>query len=124
MSTVLLISDDDLEIEAARDLLTNMGFDIYVVDSKAEARLFCETRQPDAVIVDIEMEGGNGFEAISLLRRTSRNCIVVATTRGRHENIWPMVAIACGADSYVVGPLTTDKVVDAIPDARMRLARH
>ena len=114
MRPILLISDDELQIEATRDLLTHMGFDVCVAESPTEASLFCEIRRPSAVIADIEMPGGNGFEAISMVKKIARDCFVIAATRGDHKELWPMVGIARGADAYVVGPLTTEKLAKTL----------
>ncbi len=124
MSTVLFISDSDPLIEKSRDLLTHMGFDAYVAASPEDAGSFCELRSPDAVITDIEMQDGEGFKAISQVRAKSKKCRLVAITRGGHEDLWPMVGFACGADSYIVGPLTSHKLQDALEPKHDRYVRR
>ncbi len=124
MPIILFVSDSDSVIERSRDLLTHMGFDVYTTGTPEDAGSFCELRRPDAVITDIEMQDGDGFKAISQIRSKSKDCLVVATTRGGHEDLWPMVGFACGADSYIVGPLTSHKIQDALEPKQERYVRR
>ena len=121
---ILLISDCDAEIENVRDLLTHLGFEVYVADSPEEASRFCELRRPAAIIADIEMAEGKGFSAVSAVRKTVYDCYVVASTRGQNEVLWPILSDVCGADDYVVGPLTVDKLTTTLPDDGHRPVRH
>ncbi|MGI9238172.1 MAG: response regulator transcription factor [Woeseiaceae bacterium] len=124
MSLVLLISDCESEIEHIRDLITLIGFDVDVVESPSDAGVFCQLRRPHAVVADIEMQGGSGFEAISAVRSASKDCFVIATTRGRHEDMWPIVGEVCGANAYVAGRLTREKILSALPPDGNPLILH
>lgn len=119
-STVLLINDDDAEISTMRDTLTHMGFEVFVVESPSEAQQFCQLRRPNIVVADIEMAGGNGFEAISAVRRVSKDCRIIAVTRGGHQEIWPMIGSVCGADTYLTGPVSAPKLTAVLQSNRNR----
>lgn len=116
---VLLVSDNDNEIENLRDLLTHEGIDFHTANSSAEARLFCEAVAPDLIVVDIEMPDEIGFESIKSVRRTQKNSHIVATTRGNHEDIWPIIGFACGANAYIIGPMTRPKLEDALSKKKL-----
>lgn len=101
----LVVSDDEATVEHVRDLLTVEGFEVYAADSSMEADLFCRSRQPRIAVVDVEMASGDGFEAITVVRRATRDSFIIATTRGKDNRWWPMVSLVSGADQYIAGPL-------------------
>ncbi|MGI9204957.1 MAG: response regulator [Woeseiaceae bacterium] len=113
-ASTLLISDCEINIEKMRDLLTDMGLSVHVVETSEEANLFCLTRKPRFVIADLEMADGEGFEAISVVRGAHRDTRVIAATRGDHHEIWAAIVFGIGANTYVVGPITIEKLEDAI----------
>lgn len=114
---ILLVSDDETMVTRTRNLLTHAGFEVYVTDSSEEAALFCKSRQPVAAFADIEMLRGDGFEAIVAVRKLTRDCVIIATTRGNHDLWWRVVSIVCGADEYVIGPMTRETLDDSLAAA-------
>ena len=118
----LVVSDDEATVERIRDLLTDSGFEVYAADSSLEADIFCRSRQPRIVVVDVEMASGDGFEASTVVRNAVRDSFIVATTRGKDNRWWPMVSLVSGADQYIAGPLGP-KDLDAPIRAARQLAR-
>ncbi|MGI9262344.1 MAG: response regulator [Woeseiaceae bacterium] len=113
-ASTLLISDCEFCIEKTRNLLTNMGLNVHVAETSGDAHLFCLTRKPRFVIADLEMADGDGFEAMSLVRSTHRTTRVIAVTRGDHDVTWLDIVFGLGAHAYVVGPLTFEKLQEAL----------
>ena len=120
MKRVLLISDDIAVSERTAAMLEDIGCEVYTADAREHVESSCLSNLPDTAIVDLEMRGGSGFELISTIRRTRREVVIIAVTRGCHVDLWPMVARACGASEYVVGPVSAHKLLNAIypPDDR------
>ena len=83
----ILIVDDELSIcEIARDMLTGLGYTVFVAyDGKAGVELY-RTRQAtiDLILLDINMPIMGGKEAFELLRKINPNVrIIVMTGYGR-----------------------------------------
>ena len=113
---VLLVSNDQVIIDRTAAMLEDFGCEVYVATDEYLAGDACADVQPDTAIVDIEMPGGRGFEAISLIRRNGVGIFVIAVTRGAHREVWPKVAEACGATQYITGPISASKLVNAVTD--------
>lgn len=119
MDKALLVNDDEQITERIASMLELFGYEVHVATSETLAARSCVAFRPDVVIVDIEMEGGIGFESIAAARRSSQDALVVAITRGTHKEIWPKVAQVCGARGYVVGPVSSSKLMAAIELGRI-----
>lgn len=114
MKQVLLINDNDVIRKRTATMLHEMGWEVWVADKDEEIFESLVARRPMMVIVDIEMAGGAGFEAISTARRLYSSLFIVAVTRGDGEEIWKKVAVACGASDYIAGPVSATKLQGVI----------
>lgn len=114
MKRVLLVNDDVGIVDRTASMLEAIGCEVYTANTREHVESSCIGNAPDTAIVDVEMRGGIGFELISTIRRTLCSTTIVAVTRGAHEDLWPMVARACGATEYVTGPVSAHKLLGAI----------
>ena len=114
MKRVLLVNDDIGITERTASMLEDIGCEVYTADAREHVESSCLSNQPDTAIVDIEMKGGEGFELMSTIRRTRPTIMIVAVTRGAHQDVWPLVARACGASEYITGPVSANKLLNAV----------
>ena len=114
MNQVLLVNDNDEICSRTATMLVDMGWDVYVADKEELVFESTVARRPMMLIADIEMEAGVGFECIATARSLFPSLFIVAVTRGCDKEIWPRVAEVCGANSYVVGPVSSSKLQEAI----------
>jgi DNA-binding response OmpR family regulator len=110
----VLINDNESIRDRTAAMLHEMGWEVWAADKDEAIFESLVARRPMMVIVDIEMEGGAGFEAISTARRLYSSLFIVAVTRGDDQEIWKKVAGACGANDYVAGPVSATKLQDVI----------
>lgn len=118
MNNALVINDDDEICDRISQILEDMGWEVYTAEDERATRRVCESFYPDLVVSDVEMRGGAGFEAISQARRAGRDPYIIAVTRGVYDERIQRVAEVCGADKLVVGPISAEKLRDAIKDGR------
>jgi DNA-binding response OmpR family regulator len=111
---VLLINNDNQVRNRTAAMLHEAGWEVWMADKDEVVFESLVARRPMMVIVDIEMQGGAGFEAISTARRLYSSLFIVAVTRGKNEELWKRVSVACGASDYVVGPVSPTKLQAAI----------
>ncbi len=114
MRNVLLVNDHLEILNRTAIMLEQLGWEVYVATTETLAFESCCARRPNFVIVDVEMSGGAGFESISTTRKLFPDLFVVAVTRGGHKELWPKVATACGANRYIVGPVSSPKLIATI----------
>lgn len=95
-------------------LATQPDFDVVgVAGSGAEAIELCSALEPDVVLLDLEMPGGNGVEVTERLRQTQPSTrVIVFTAFDRDEQI--LAAIAAGAQGYLLKGAPRDEVFHAI----------
>ena len=81
--------------------------------SGPEALAVVAERDPDLVLMDLRMPGGDGFAAIRQLReRGGRPRVLVLTTYDTERDI--RRAMAAGADGYLLKDLPRDQLVAAV----------
>jgi two-component system response regulator PrrA len=65
---VLVVEDEARMRELLQRVLTNWGFDVVVARSAEEATRLVEARDPDVVVLDLNLPGEGGIEFFSKLR--------------------------------------------------------
>jgi len=114
MGRVLLVNDKESIMDRTAAMLEDMGWQVHIASSHKAALWICVARRPSLAVVDIEMRGGAGLETISKIRRTDRKLAILAVTRGRYDDTLIKVAKECGANHYVIGPVSAAKLSAAI----------
>src|SRR5207248_10438188 len=75
-------------------------------------------KQPDLVVLDLNLPDGDGFEVVRRIREHSGTPIIVLSARGGETD--KVNALDLGADDYMTKPLAIDELL-----ARIRVAvRH
>ena len=73
--------------------------------------------QPDVILMDIDMPGRTGIEAVALIRQqTTQPKILMLTVFEDVERIF--AAISAGAVGYLLKKTPADKIIDAIREVR------
>ena len=111
---VLLVDDHDFFRRGLRGLIEQHGIDVVGEAASGHAALeLARTTQPDVVVMDLDMPGMNGVEAVrELLHDDSHARVVVLTvSSASHDVIEAMVAGACG---YLLKDARIDVIADAI----------
>ena len=106
MAKILIVEDNPANISLAMFLLQSAGH-ITLRASDAEAGLaLARDKQPDLILMDIQLPGMDGLEATGILKRTGATCAipVIALTalamKGDEERIR-----AAGCDGYIAKPI-------------------
>jgi two-component system KDP operon response regulator KdpE len=118
--SVVLIIDDDPQIRR----FLRAGFDLEqfkVLEAEtAEAGLRAATlRQPDLVVVDLNLPDMDGASIVERIRSWSTVPIIVLSVRASDDD--KVRLLECGADDYVVKPFS---MVELLARARAALRRQ
>lgn len=106
--TVLVIEDNMLNLKLVSDVLQYAGFAVVAATSGEEGVSLATREPPDLVLMDLQLPGIDGSEALRQLRAhpSSRSVPVVAVTafamREDRES-----ARAAGFDGFVEKPIST-----------------
>ena len=116
MTLRLVVVDDHPIVRDGLAGIFALEKDIDVVGqagSGPEAVAVVAERDPDLVLMDLRMPGGDGFAAIKQLRdRGGRPRVLVLTTYDTERDI--RRAMAAGADGYLLKDLPRDQLVAAV----------
>jgi signal transduction histidine kinase/ActR/RegA family two-component response regulator len=112
---VLIVEDDQSSVDLLRAYLTDSGYDVLVERTGPEGLAAVRREQPDAVVLDIQLPGLDGWGLLAALKaapETSGIPVVVVSVlddraRGRHQ----------GAAAYLVKPVSRDDVLSALQSA-------
>jgi two-component system cell cycle response regulator DivK len=104
---ILIVEDNELNLKLVRDVLTHAGFEVIEARTGEQGVQLADEMLPDLVLMDLQLPGMNGTEALRLLRggARTRSLLVVAVTafamKGDRER-----AFQEGFDGYVVKPIS------------------
>jgi two-component system, OmpR family, response regulator QseB len=110
---ILLVEDDLMLGEAARDGLLQDGFAVDWVTTGAAALAAARTVDYAAILLDLGLPVMNGLEVLATLRRESiPTPILIVTARDQIQD--RITGLNKGADDYVIKPFDLDELAARI----------
>lgn len=114
MNKAMLVNDDVNVCDRTATMLTELGWDVFVVSTETLLNNLGKIEVPDLVLVDVEMKNAVGFDLLLRARRRFANAFIIGATRGSDRDLWPGLVDMCGADRYLVGPVSKTKLSQLI----------
>ena len=68
MSLILIVEDNDKNLKLVRDVLQVKGYSTIEAGNAEDGIVLARERKPDLILMDIQLPGMNGIEAIGVLR--------------------------------------------------------
>ena len=112
---VLLVEDNDRNLKLARDVLEYAGFTVLVAMSGEEAVTRAQAARPDLILMDLQLPGIDGHEALGRLRddtRTATIPVVALTAYAMRQD--RERALAAGFDGYLQKPIDVRRFPDQV----------
>jgi two-component system cell cycle response regulator DivK len=125
---VLIVEDNARNMKLARDLLAHAGYGTLEATTAEEALTLARSRRPDLILMDIQLPGMDGLEALAELRGDPATAAipVVALTAFAMKNDRERL-LAAGFDGYLEKPISVrefpDQVADVIANANTGVRR-
>jgi len=106
--TILLIEDNPLNLELARDVLQAAGYTVVDARTAEEGLRLAAAVVPQLILLDIRLPGMNGLDAVRSLKHDvhTRDIPVVALTAQAMAGD-EQTAFAAGFDGYITKPINT-----------------
>ena len=117
---VLIVEDNAANITHVRDYLHSRGFDVVTAGNGLDGIDAAAQLLPDVILMDIQMPGIDGFEAIARLRRdrrTEKLFIVALTAMAMAED--RARCLEAGADAYLSKPFSLKELETLITKATL-----
>ena len=113
---ILVVEDNPKNLKLVRDVLSFAGYDVIEAGSAESGLELAAERQPDLVLMDLQLPGMDGMEAVQVLKaeERTREIPVVALTAFAMADDRDR-AMAAGFDSYVAKPVSPG-VLRAVAD--------
>ncbi|MBL8385094.1 MAG: response regulator [Burkholderiales bacterium] len=118
MRTVLIVEDNEKNMKLLRDVLGFKGYAVLeAVDGESGVALAAE-RLPDLVLMDIQLPGINGVEALRRLRAAPATAAipVIAVTASVMDQDRRQI-IEAGFDGFVSKPVNLKEFMAAVEKA-------
>ena len=117
--TFYVIDDDSVLRSLIRGILSDAGLVFAGAAANGEEGLKgCQDKQPDVVLLDINLPGSNGIDILARLQqmKTPPNIVMVSAeaTLTRVQS-----AMALGASGFIVKPFTAARLTDTVARALM-----
>lgn len=104
---VLIIEDNERNMKLARDVLTFRGYRVLEAPTAERGLELATSDHPDLVLMDIQLPGMGGIEALGHLRAnpaTARIRVVAFTASAMKDDRERI--LAAGFDGYIVKPIS------------------
>ena len=115
MASILIIENNPANMTFAIFLLESAGHTVLSATDAEAGLALAREKQPDVILMDIQLAGMDGLEATGLLKRddATRAIPVIALTalamKGDEERI-----LAAGCDAYIAKPMRYKDVLATI----------
>lgn len=100
---ILLVEDDSDLAQMVAEFLESNDFSVQIEPRGDTAINRIVDEKPDAVILDVNLPGVDGFEVCRAVRDTYSGLIVILTARG--DELDEIVGLEIGADDYLSKPV-------------------
>jgi two-component system cell cycle response regulator DivK len=114
---ILVVEDNERNLKLLRDVLEYAGYDVRAARTAEAAITLAVSEPPDLVLMDLQLPGIDGMEALRRLRESPRTAhipVVAVTAQAMKQD--RERALQAGFDAYVEKPIS----VRAFPDQIQR----
>lgn len=114
---VLVVEDNPRNLKLVRDVLTHYGYEVVEAATGEEGVLLAAQVAPDLVLMDLQLPGIDGTEALRQIRagESTRSVPVVAVTAFAMDDDRER-ALASGFDGYVEKPISVRALPQQVED--------
>lgn len=114
----ILIADDDLvTISMLEGVLKAGGFEISIAADAMQTIMLAVRKPPDAIILDIGMPGGGGYQVLERLKASTNkklNTVPIIVLTGLTDPQLRGRVLGMGANEFFSKPVAPDKLREAL----------
>lgn len=116
MKKIIFAIDDEKDIrEILKINLESEGYEVMTFASAAEAKKGFDSTKPDVVLLDVMMEGKDGFEFCREIRSTETlRSVPIIFISAKSEEFDRVLGLELGADDYLTKPFSIKELKSRI----------
>jgi two-component system, cell cycle response regulator DivK len=111
--TVLVVEDDDMSFLYLNQLFMLTKCNLVHARNGSEALRRFSSRQPDLILMDIQLPDMDGTEVTRKIRQSNRDIPIIAQTAGKSSEEQDK-AIKAGCSAVLIKPFTMEKLFEVI----------
>ena len=104
---ILVVEDNERNLKLVRDVLEYAGYDVRVARTAEDGITLAVSEPPDLVLMDLQLPGIDGMEALRRLRESPRTAdipVVAVTAQAMKQD--RERALAAGFNGYIEKPIS------------------
>ena len=112
---ILVVEDNERNLKLLRDVLEYAGYDVRVARTAEDGITSAVSEPPDLVLMDLQLPGIDGMEALRRLRESPRTAdipVVAVTAQAMKQD--RERALDAGFNGYVEKPFTVRSFPDQV----------
>jgi two-component system, cell cycle response regulator DivK len=115
MSLILIVEDNEKNMKLVRDVLQVKGYRTVEAGSAEDGIALAQAQKPDLVLMDIQLPGMNGIEALGVLRADpdTAGIPVIAVTASVMQQDRKQITEA-GFDAYIGKPINLKEFLETV----------
>ena len=112
---ILVVEDNERNLKLLRDVLEYAGYDVRVARTAEDGITLAVSEPPDLVLMDLQLPGIDGMEALRRLRESPRTAdipVVAVTAQAMKQD--RERALAASFNGYVEKPISVRAFTDQV----------
>ena len=109
MPTILIIEDENELVRVLRSYLERANYRVISADQGDNGLAIWAQKEPDLVILDLNLPGMDGLDVAREIRRKADTPIIMVTARVEETD--RLIGLELGADDYITKPYSPREVV-------------
>lgn len=108
--SILVVDDHEMSLKLLFQILASAGFDVFTASSGEAALKLVQNFKPDLILLDIILEGLNGYKTCQVLKIMAPDVKVIflSTVPDREKGL------QLGAVDYITKPFQMKEVVEVV----------
>jgi len=118
MSLILIVEDNEKNLKLVRDVLQVKGYETLEAGTAEEGLKIARERKPDLILMDIQLPGMSGIDALKALRAAPATAAipVVAITASVMQQDRQQI-MGAGFNGFIEKPINLRKFFDTVQKA-------
>ena len=118
MSLILIVEDNEKNLKLVRDVLQVKGYETLEAVTGEDGLKIARARMPDLILMDIQLPGMNGIDALKALRADPATAAipVIAITASVMQQDRQQIVNA-GFNAFVEKPVNLRNLLDTVQQA-------
>jgi twitching motility two-component system response regulator PilH len=114
-SKVMIVDDSPVDLQHLKQIIGDAGYQVITATNGQDAYDKAKTYRPDVILMDVVMEGVDGFEACRTITSdkdlASIPVVFVTSKNQRADRVWGELQ---GGKGMISKPYTQDQIIDTI----------